>query len=420
MPYRPPDDSRADQVKIWFQSHPELAKQFADKGFRERVAADLRASGMNVTAEDLLNPEVLAELGTVPELEKYFPFVQDSIADKKKAYYDENPDQDPQSTTSKILEFLGLDEPYYNDSRSYDYQQKKWDESVKKGSPDMSWFLPAITESGEQVLEGSMPSVYGNEDPRTANEKYQGAIMGGLNFPLWGMEDEATAYFSSLMNGTPYEQELEQSRRIKEQHAEHTPVWSQVPEIVAGIPLAAPVLSAGVAGAEKGIQGLRKIIGLAPKAKTATGAAIQEAAAVAPATAAEISAYQIGEADGDLDERVKQYDPEMTKNMMLFPAAMGAGGAIRGAMADMGAVGKKVGKFAGSKWDEFWGKGSASSAPTTTTGAKVMPRKPPEPWENPRPPKKPRKPFDLPKGTKPASVRDDIETAIVEAPKRRK
>jgi hypothetical protein len=60
--------------------------------------------------------------------------------------------------------------------------------------------------------------------------------------------------------------------------------------------------------------------------------------------------------------------------------------------------------------------------PAETTGAKVMPRKPHEPWETPRPPKKPRKPFDLPKGTTPktASVRDDIEDAIVNAPKRRK
>lgn len=421
MPYRPPDDSRADQVKIWFQSHPELAKQFADKNFREKVAAELREGGLDgITADDLLDPEVLAELGSSPGLEHVFPFVQDSIADKKREYYDDHPEQDTQSTASKILERLGLDEPYYNDSRSYDYQQKKWDESVKKGSPDMSWFLPAITESGEQVLEGSMPSVYGNEDPRTTSEKWQGAIMGGLNFPLWGMEDEAAAAFTSAVDGTSYDKELERSRRIKEQHAEHTPKWSQIPEIVAGIPLAAPVLSAGAAGAEKGIEGLRKIIGLAPKAKTATGAAIQEAAAVAPAIAAETSLWQLGEADGSLEERVKQYDPDMTYNMMAFPAFMAAGGAAKGFVDDMTPIARKTGRYVKGKWDEFWGKGSASSAPTTTTGAKAMPRKPPEPWDNPRPPKRPKKPFDLPKGTKPASVRDDIETAIVEAPKRRK
>jgi len=416
MPYRPTDDSRSDQVKIWFQNHPELAKQFADKGFREKVAADLNASGLDVTADDLLNPEVLAELGSYSELEKYFPFVQDSIADKKKAYYDENPDQDPQSTTSKVLEFLGLDEPYYNDSRSYDYGEKKWDESVKSGNPDMSWFLPAITEGGQQVLDGSMPDTYGNEDPRTVGEKVSGGLLGFLNFPLLGMEEEAAAGFGTLVDGGPYEKNLEKTRRIKQLHAEHTPVWSQAPEILASLPLSAPLLSGGIATAEKGIEGIRKMFGLASKAKTATGAAIQEAAAAVPATAAEISAYQLGEADGDLEDRMKQYDPEMTKNMMLFPAVMGAGGGVRGAISDMSAVGKKVGKYASGKWDQFWSK------PAETTGAKAMPRKPPEPWENPRPPKKPRKPFDLPKGTTPktASVRDDIEDAIVNAPKRRK
>jgi len=142
MPYRPTELSAKEQAQKWYQEHPESVRRLRDQGVS---GAD---PGLLDPSNHKGNPDVV-------------PIILDPIQDKKKRYYRDHPDQDPQSMTSKFLEFLGLDQPYRNDSRSYDYQQKKWDKSVADGSPDLSWFLPAMTDDATDVLNGSMQNNFG-------------------------------------------------------------------------------------------------------------------------------------------------------------------------------------------------------------------------------------------------------------------
>lgn len=72
------------------------------------------------------------------------------------------PDLDPQSWTSKTLEFFGADEPYRNDSGSYDYRQKKWDQSVSDGNPDISWSLPVIPDDAVYSIAVGTERALGN------------------------------------------------------------------------------------------------------------------------------------------------------------------------------------------------------------------------------------------------------------------
>lgn len=93
-----------------------------------------------------------ARATTLPPQFKAGPSAPDAdgdIARQRRDYYRKHPEQDTQSFYSKVLEMFGLDEPYRDDSGSYDYRQQAWDESVAKGSPDVSWFLPEFSD--EQV-----------------------------------------------------------------------------------------------------------------------------------------------------------------------------------------------------------------------------------------------------------------------------
>jgi hypothetical protein len=83
-----------------------------------------------------------------PALERTEKDDDEHAAWRKKYYRGPRPDIDPQSTVSKGLEALGLDEPYREDDASYDYRRRKFDESVAAGTPDMSWFLPRVVQEG--------------------------------------------------------------------------------------------------------------------------------------------------------------------------------------------------------------------------------------------------------------------------------
>ncbi len=115
---------------------------------------------------------------------------EDELAKAKKKYYAAHPDMDPQSTLSKVMEFFGADEPYRNDSGSYDYRRQAYDEYTAANDPRASeWSLPEIPDETkynvgaglEQTLGGFSPLIQMLHDPVSAT-KYaiqQGA--GGLN-----------------------------------------------------------------------------------------------------------------------------------------------------------------------------------------------------------------------------------------------
>ena len=426
MPWKPTDLSRTDQVRQFYAQRPDLQAFFSDPAAREDLARRMREAGIDLTADDLTDPEVLAELGSVddPELEKLFPFTQDSIADRRRSYYRENPGQDPQSTTSRVLEFFGLDEPYYDDSRSYDYIQRKRGEFDQ--NQDWTWFFQP-TEAEEQVLSGSMPSVYGAEDDRTGAEMAQGSILGALNWPLFGAEEEVVAGVDALGQGRSYDDALAESRRVKDRHSLHTPLWSQVPEWIASAGLALPVFAGGQAVAARGLSAGRQAAGFAPRATSPTGQAVEEIATASPVAAADASLYQLGEADGDFSQRAEQFDPYWTASVAAFPAILGAADVGRGVAKDGYRKGREL-------WQRMFGPSKKAKAsvkktrridvPALTEGGSGRIGSPDEP--SPLTPKTPREIPDIGPVRPPreipmvplkttmqgGSVRGDIERAL--------
>jgi hypothetical protein len=125
------------------------------------------------------------------------PYVppEDELAKRKKNYYrNKRPDLDPQSTASRVLEMFGLDEPYRNDSGSYDYRKKAWDESVAEGNPDMAWFgHPFRDQDVETAVDflGDLPDGWKGTREREGN-KAVGALVQTLdswNYTPWDTAD---------------------------------------------------------------------------------------------------------------------------------------------------------------------------------------------------------------------------------------
>ena len=398
MPYRPPNQSRLDQARQWYREHPEIVARLKDAGF---------------TGDDpaLMDDQLQREH---PEL---FPYTQKSLSEKTKAWYKKHPEGDPQSTTSKVLEFFGLDQPYTNDSRSYDYGKKQWDKSVEAGNPDFSWFLPEIgTDDMQEVRNNSMDNIYGEPDPRTDSEKWQGRIGNFLNFPLLGMEDEVLAYANSTIDGTKYDDELEKTRRNKQQTNEHSPIWSQLPDFAAAIPLDAPLYAGTAALVGKAGSKIAKAAGMAPK-PGGLGARVASHLPGAPAIAVDDSLWQLGNADGTLPERMDQFDPNRPAILMTIPAA--------GATMDI--IGHGFSKALGA------GKKILRKKPTITPDpvpGPVRPRapeapKPGAPQSNATGPLPPKDLGDAMRdrvvGKKPKqpTVRDDINRAMEEKRRRK-
>jgi hypothetical protein len=223
---------------------------------------------------------------------------------------------------------------------------------------------------------------------------------------MLGFDDELVAGAGAITGQGSYDENLKEARRIKEEDAMYEAPFSprSVVGTTAGLLSVQPVFGALTKGVDKVIRGGRGALGLPAEASTGAGKAAQSAAGLGGSIAASMAIADAGEAEGGFDNRVNA----VMEDGEIAPWALGTaigGGILAPVISKAGSAMKRI-----------------FSKPAETTGAKVMPRKPPEPWENPRPPKKPRKPFDLPKGTTPktASVRDDIAAAIENAPKRRK
>lgn len=369
MPYRPPSLSREEQIAQWADQHPEDAKVLYQK----------------------------YQDGTITDAD--LPFTQPSMKERKESYYANNPDQDNRSWWSYALQGMGYEDPYADDSSSYGYRKKKWEQSQKDGNPDMSWFLPELPETWQMADPDE-------NDPRPENEKYQAMILNGLSWPLLGFDDEVVAGAGAITGQGSYDDNLKEARRIKEEDAMYEAPFSprSVVGTTAGLLSGGPVFAGLTKGVDRVIKGGRYALGLPAEAATGAGRSAEGAASLAGSGAASLAIMDAGEAEGGFDKRAQAVMDD--ESIAPFAAASAIGGGILAPVISK----------AGSAMKRIFSK------PAETTGAKAMPRKPPEPWENPRPPKKPRKPFDLPKGTTPktASVRDDIEDAIVNAPKRRK
>lgn len=176
------------------------------------------------------------------------------------------PDLDPQSTMSGVMEFFGLDDkPYQTDASSFDYRQRRYDET---GDPSWNpFFAPEIlnTPTGQVIQEGYDLINRGDETPadqfrrqlqeendqrqqygmaplseeefglslrdawaddfrrkhnrnpteeefdeyvnqkygdtRTRKERYAGALLNMFDFPALGMQDEIAAGAMSMLPG---------------------------------------------------------------------------------------------------------------------------------------------------------------------------------------------------------------------------
>lgn len=388
MPYRPTELSAKEQAQQWYMQHPESVRR-------------LRAQGVSGADPGLLDP---ANSEGNPDI---VPVILDPIQDKKRRYYRHHPDQDPQSTTSKVMEFFGFDQPYRNDSRSYDYQQKKWDQSVNEGNPDMSWFLPAFNDDVQSVYEGSMPNNYGEDDPRTDAQRWQGAVDDFLSFPMLGMQDEAVAGVGALTGDGTYEDNLNRARDVEDAGMEWTPVWNRVAHNLAGLPLDAPVLIGGAALAGKGLQTAKRAAGFAP-ATSRLGRAAEEIATTSPAFAAEDAMWQMGNARGDLSERADQFNPNWAIAASMFPVYMGGGQLIRGLGESAWEAGSRIGKSMFGKSKKAANSASVASARANDMAPipkDTMPAKP----SKPLPPRSPE-PKLIPR--KPETVREDLTKAM--------
>ena len=395
MPYKPTELTYREQAQQWYREHPE-------------AVANLRANGIRGSDPILYDPQAARDnpgVGLPPT------FLQ-PLQEKKQRYYRRHPDQDPQSTMSKVMQFLGLDEPYVHDSRSLDYNNKVYEDSLKEGNPDMRFSIPAYNDAVHDVTEGSMDNNYGEPDNRTENERWQGMIDNFLNFPTLGMEDEIVAGAGALTGHGTYDENLQRARDVEDRNAEHTPIWTQVGQQFSSLPIDGIGFAASMGAAKRGIKGLRKIAGLAPEAKTAIGRGATELGATSAAMAGDDSLWQMGNARGNLQERAEQFHPEWAGAAAMFPVYMGVGSGL-GKLAEMGGKaltqgGRKLAR-ASEKFD---------IVPRGATIDDLGPKAPKLPKPNqpefplgprPRTPKLPlpRAPQDVPD-----SIRDDLERAI--------
>jgi len=112
----------------------------------------------------------------------------DEIAQNMRRWYANHPEQNPQSTYSRVLDAVGLDEPFAKDSRSYDYRKKARDEYAAAKDPRASeWSLPEVPDEVkynvgaglEKTLGGLAPLVQELHPQNLAHWFQQAA--GGLN-----------------------------------------------------------------------------------------------------------------------------------------------------------------------------------------------------------------------------------------------
>lgn len=87
---------------------------------------------------------------------------------RKNYFREARPDLDPQSTTSRVLEFMGLDDnPYARDARSYDYRA----EGAAEGDP--SFLIPELSDDNAREVGGALERTLGYFNPTIYMDGYQ-------------------------------------------------------------------------------------------------------------------------------------------------------------------------------------------------------------------------------------------------------
>lgn len=326
------------------------------------------------------------------------------------------PDLDPQSTTSKIMEFFGADTPYAQNAQSYDYRQKAWDDSVKSGNPDMSWSLPAAdsfkfwgdevdgriptqAEASEALGRGATPDEIAAArevmaDPRTRDEKNAGTALAALDFPLFGMGDETLAAAMSATGRGTYDDELALARGIQDRWEGNEPIIG--PRGVTGL---AGGLVGGLAPAGALWSGVGKATSLAAKPVTALGRGAKATADAGAAGGTDFGLWGLGHERGSLSERASKVEPETIGGGAAFGVIAGpVAGALGAAPAAAGRAiksqSKRIGQAVAKRMAARGEQASARAPHDAPT---------PKPDQKPKPRATPQEPGD---------VRGDIEQAF--------
>lgn len=325
------------------------------------------------------------------------------------------PELDDQSWYSKILESVGLDEPYREDAGSYDYRSRK----AKENPDNPAYWFPEIPDQVTDAIEDTAAGIAGGDqvdrvgedqyetvaaqykketgktlsrkawadaiadewynqfindnnrapteeeyeagtrgmyDPRTRDEKNRAAILSFLDIALLGAGDEAVAGFGSAFGQQDYDSALADARQTMQDNEKYEDPWSarNIAAMAAGIPTAfmAPL---GVLGA-----GGKLVAKAAPQfAATTLGKATAAVAGGAPAGAGFMAGMDFAAGEGGFDKRMENVDP-------ILAAAGAIGGGILGPILGAG-VNKVKGKAvsAGQKviQDMQRMRKTASSAP---------------------------------------------------------
>lgn len=379
MPYRPTSDDPSEQLAKWASQNPEAYKHLLALAAKEGTTVD--------------DPKFQQRHADI------MPVVYKPLHQKKRDYYDENPEGDPQSYTSWLLEQFGLDEPYREDSGSYDYRHKKWQQSQDSGNPDLSWMFPVIPEP-YQLEEGGNRFLYGEDyDPRDWKERTQAAILNGMSWPALGFEKEAMAGMMSILpGGGTYEQELDNARNIENRDSEFNPHIG-INDVAATV-LGLPAMFGSYGGVSKAWSRL------APK--TLPGK-VAKYAAMPAGSSAYFTGMEAGSQPGDtIQDKFSNVSPETPIVGAVFPVVAGAPGVV-----------SKGARYVKDKIKGFFSQPNATVIPKTTT--LPVPQIPSSPARNRAPKRKPKEPGG--RNTKrpitDPSVRDDINRAIFDRGKRR-
>jgi len=127
---------------------------------------------------------------------------EDQLAARKREWYRQHPEQANQSTISKVLEFFGQDNPYANDSSSYDYRQQAWDDSQEAGNPDVGWMLPILTDEQTIAADDALGDL---PDALKGTNEREGEPVGGflahsldqVNYTPWDTGDILSVFSNS-------------------------------------------------------------------------------------------------------------------------------------------------------------------------------------------------------------------------------
>lgn len=123
---------------------------------------------------------------------------EDQLAARKRDWYSRHPDQATQSTMSKVLEFFGQDNPYANDSSSYDYRAQ----AHKERPDDVSWMLPELTDQQVAFADDALGDL---PDALKGTNERNGDPVGGfiahtadqVNYTPWDTGDILSVFSNS-------------------------------------------------------------------------------------------------------------------------------------------------------------------------------------------------------------------------------